>query len=65
MPYVRLWGQNVTDSEISFFLFVQLLVITLPPRSPLKNAGVALRAGFVLNEEDGGEAYRDDTTTVV
>ena len=33
--------------------------------SPLKNAGVALRAGLVLNEEDGGEAYQEDTTTVV
>jgi hypothetical protein len=27
--------------------------------------GVALRADFVLNEEDVGEAYQEDTTTAV
>ena len=35
------------------------------PSSPLKNAGVALRAGLVLNEEDGGETYQEDTTPAV
>ena len=31
----------------------------------MKNAGGALRAGFVLNEKDGGEAYQEDTPTRV